>query len=151
MPYQPRQTSLVQPASTPDPMQTLSGMMSMARQFEGYEDEQKQRKKAKSVEDALNGAHGDPEVAAGVLEKAGDWVSGKRLRDNAREIRLNMVNQADARINEHKTFYGQASQILTELGNKPVMYPDMRARLADLAAQVDPAMAKAIPQTYDPT
>lgn len=150
MPYQPRSYPLVPMPQGPDPMQSLSGLMSLASNIEGYSAERKQRQQQQRIEQAFNKAKGDPIKAADILETThGDFASGRTLRDKAGEIRRQTVDQIGQRIDSHKTILGQGGQLLTEAEANPTLWPELRSRVVDLASQLDPRLAAEIPEQYD--
>ena len=147
MPYQPRSYPLVDLPRGPDPLQSLSAMMSASSMIEQYGEQRKQRQQEQRATSAYNDAKGDPLKAADLLEAQGDFVSARGFRDNATQIHEQALAQASERITAHKTVYGKAEQLLKDV--KPEFYPDLRPTLVELAAQVDPRLAQEIPEQYD--
>jgi hypothetical protein len=132
-------------------LQPLFQLMELKQQMEAHGDESKERTRTQRIEKALQSAKGDPEAAAGILEKDhGDWTSARTLREKAGEIRTKSVDDFMGRMNEHKTVYGQAERALVETEANPALYPQVRSRLVDLASQLDPRLAQEIPEQYDP-
>lgn len=150
MAYQRRSFNLVSQPAMPDPLQSLSSMMSLASNMEGYQDQRRQRDDAKRVEEAFAQARGNPEAAADLLEQQGAWAPAQKLRANAGAIRQQAIDQGLERVNQYKTLYGQGAQFLREVDGKPDLYGGMRPKLVELAGAVDPRLAQEIPETYDP-
>ena len=150
MPYQPRQYGLVSMPQGPDPLRTLSDMMALGSQLENYATERKERAVQQRIEEAFKTAKGNPEKAADILESHGEWMAGRKIRDNAMTIRQQTVEQVQNRLDQHKTLYGQGAQFLKEIEQRPELYPDLRPRLVELATALDPRFAQEIPETYEP-
>ena len=150
MPHQPRQYGLVSMPQGPDPMRTLSDMMALGSQLENYEADKKERAVQQRIEEAFKTAKGNPEKAADILESQGEWIAGRKIRDNATTIRQQMVGDVQQRLDHHKTLFGQGAQFLREIEQRPELYPDLRPRLVELATALDPRLASEVPETYDP-
>ena len=62
------------------------------------------------------------------------------------------TQMALARIQQHKTAFGQAAQYMQEVKQRPELYPQVRPHMVELANLVDDTgqLATNIPETYDP-
>lgn len=131
-------------------MQSLVGLMSLVGNLEEYGAQRKQRQQQQRAEQALNKAKGDLRGAADIMEREhGDFTTGRALRDNADKVNRERLAQVNQRLDGLTSIYGKAEQTLLELEANPALYPEIRSRLADLASQVDPKLASAIPMQYD--
>lgn len=147
----PDRYGLVQPPAPMDPIQTLSGLMTLGRQMESYRDEDAASKKKRGVEAAMNEAKGDPDAAAGILEQRGDWSTARTLREGVKQERLKTVDQVIGAIDGHKDVLSRSAEFLNQITAKPDLYPQLRPKLVELAAAVNPELANFIPEAYDPT
>jgi len=150
MAFSPRNYNLVE-APQVDPLRSLSELMTIGRQVEQFNAEGKERARVQRVEKALTAGKGNPDAAAALLEKEGDWISARTLRDKSLEIRTTAVDGVMERLNQHKTIYGQGAQFLTEIEQRPDLYPQLRPKLVELATSLDPKLAESIPEAYDAT
>jgi len=151
MAYAPRQYGMVPiPQQGGSPLSTLSDLMQLQRQIGAMNDEGKARQTKTRIESALNTGKGDPIEAAKLLEGEGDFTNARLLRDKASEIRLKSVDDMHQRLDQHKTVFGQGAQMLKEVEARPDLYPEVRPRLMELAASLDPNLAKEIPEAYEP-
>ena len=60
------------------------------------------------------------------------------------------TQMALARIGQHKSDFGQATQLLQEVQQRPELYPQVRTRLMEMAQGISPELAAEIPETYEP-
>ncbi len=150
----PRQSSpypTVPMPAAPDPMQSLSGLMALGRNIEGFQESQREANEEKAYRDAMAASQGDLDAAAKHLEGQGQWELGRKVRANSDAIRRNYVDQAVQRIGQNKTLIGRGAAVLQELKQRPDLYPQLRSQLVDIAASIDPTWAEAVPTEYDET
>lgn len=151
MAYQRRSFGgFVDPPPIADPMQSLAAMMQMAGSLENFQEGQKQRRTQASVQKAINDAKGDYEGAAKILEDAGDFVTAKPLREQAKQQRAQALQETQQRLGLASTVFGKGAEILRQVEAKPELYPDLRPQIVDLASQLDPRLGAEIPEAYNP-
>jgi hypothetical protein len=103
----------------------------------------------RAIRDVGVKTQGDPEAYArevGVI----DPERGMALEAQRAAQRTAALGQLAQRVNQHKTIYGRAAQMLDEVERAPELYPQIRPQLVDLASELDPALANDIPEQYEP-
>ena len=150
-PYQPRQIGgMVDIPQGPDPMQSMSSLMALGSRMESYGAQQQGQQRVQRVTKAVNDSKGDLGKAAAALEQQGDYVNAKTIRENAKAMREQFLGEVTGRVTAHKTAYGQARQLLSEVEKDPTTYERLLPQFESLAASIDPRLAADVPKTYEP-
>ena len=162
MPYGPRSYPMVPFPQGNDPLQSLSAIMQIGSQLEGWWERSADRREREAarqrdvaIRDVARKTAHDPAAMAKEVTLI-DPERGMALQEtlDAKKVAEQQRKQQEfgqilQRLNQQDTVYGKGAQLLSEIKAQPALYPKLRPQIVELAAGLDPRLADEIPETYD--
>lgn len=162
MPYGPRSYPMVPFPQGNDPLQSLSAIMQIGSQLEGWwersadrREREAARQRDAAIRDVARKTAHDPAAMAKevtLIDPERGIALQNTVTDNARadqQRKQQEFGQILQRLNQQDTAYGRGAQLLSEIKAQPGLYPKLRPQIVELAAGLDPRLADEIPETYD--